>query len=122
MSLTSAASATTRTVITESLTVTELPARVVELCSSDAAGWTAGDLAYYITIELALIHGPQLPCRGQAEILHQFFERHGENAVHIARFAFENMHGMWMGAPVTVRRFAEGHDDFFARPVMEMAG
>lgn len=122
MSLTAPAPGTIRTAITESLTVTELPARVVELCSADAASWTADDFAYYVTTELTLIHGAQLPCRGQAEILEHFFQRHSEKAVQIARFAFENMHGMWMGAPVTVRRFAEGHDDFFARPVLEMSG
>jgi hypothetical protein len=104
--------------VTESIAVTEISPRMAALCTATPGSWTEDDLAYYVGEELGRIHGPQLPCSGRDRILHEFWERFGIDAVRIARAAFEVHKGMWMGAPVTVRRFAAGHDEFFSAPIL----
>jgi hypothetical protein len=109
-------------VITTSVTVTEISSRAAALAAADPSDWTADDLSYYVTEEAGRLLGDQLPCPGRDRILLEFFTRFGINAVRIARAAFEAHHGMWMGAPVTVRRFAAGHDEFFSLPILRELG
>ena len=81
--------------------------------------WSAADVYAYITEEIIRAHGPQLPARDVRSALEGFCARFSVPvAVRIARAAFEVYDGMWEGAPVTWRRFTEGHDGFFARPIL----
>lgn len=109
-------------VLTESLTATAVSQRLAVLGNTPASEWREEDLSYYITEEIERLHGPQLPCPHQAKIIAGFWERFGEKGVAIARAAFEAHRGMWMGAPVTVKRFAEGHDEFFSFPLLRETG
>jgi hypothetical protein len=106
--------------LSTSITIEQVPARVTELCARPASSWTTEDLAYYIGSETARIHGPQLPLAPgrQTRIVPEFHERFGPDAVRIARHAFEARRGMWQGAPITLARFGDGHDEFFSRPIL----
>jgi hypothetical protein len=108
--------------VTQSVTATPMSGRAASLCLKAAEDWAEEDLAYYIGEEMERIHGPQLPCRGTDQIVHDFWERFGPDAVRIARFTFEALGGMWMGAPVTMRRFSQGHDGFFSDRVLTELG
>ena len=56
---------------------------------------------------------------GSQEIFAGFIRRFGQrDATRIARAAIEVHRGMWMGAPITPRRFARSNDEFFARRVL----
>jgi hypothetical protein len=101
------------------LTLTPVSAAVAALTEREPASWTAADFCLYVTEEITRIHGPQLPCEEPGRILEAFCMRFGiPDAVRIARAAFEVHAGMWHGAPVTVRRFQAGHDDFFSGPLL----
>jgi len=104
------------------VSVTEVSARLAALGSAGPGDWNEDDLAFYIREEIGRLHGPQLPCPGEDRILREFWQRFGSDGVLIARAAFEAMNGMYMGAPVTVRRFSSGHDDFFSLPVLKDLG
>jgi hypothetical protein len=86
------------------------------------AEWTRADLARYIIGEIARVNGPQLPVQQTDQIITGFFERHGAMGVRIARLVFSRYQGMWRGAPVTVRRFDAGQDQFFAAPLIREIG
>lgn len=104
--------------ITGSLTVTPVSERVARLAAADPGTWSGEDLLFYIKEESGRLTGPQLPCFNEQSIVRDFLERFGMQAVTIARLAFEIHGGMWMGAPVTVRRFSASNDEFFARPLI----
>ena len=107
------------TVLTESITVTGVSSRTAELCLQPASAWTEDDLSHYILEEIERLHGPQLPNQNSARILQGFWRRFGTDGARIARSAFESRRGMWMGAPVTIRRFAESHDGFFSLLILK---
>jgi hypothetical protein len=79
--------------------------------------WSAGDLARYIREQITLKNGPQLPVQQESEIIKGFYDRYGAAGVKIAWHVFNNCGGMWKGAPVTVRRFALGQDEYFAATI-----
>ena len=112
-------SSSATTVLAERMTVAGVSSRTAELCLQPASGWTSGDLSYYILQEIEDLHGPQLPNPNSARILEEFWRRFGTDGVRIARSAFESRRGMWMGAPVTIRRFAESHDGFFSLLILK---
>jgi hypothetical protein len=89
---------------------------------SAGAEMTPGALARFIRDEITRVNGPQLPVQQETEIITGFFERYGAKSVKIARYAFGTLGGMWRGAPVTVRRFAPGQDDYFAEPILREIG
>lgn len=109
--------------VTGTLTVTPVSANQARLAVLDPAAWTPADFRAYVSEEIERLHGPQLPCRRADDILNGFFDRHGPaGAVFISRHVFEVLGGMWMGAPVTVRRFTESNDEFFARAILADTG
>lgn len=109
--------------VTAAVEVTEITRWQAAQAQKPAAEWTPGDFARWVGAEIERASGPQLPCRSGDKILTGFWDRHGpEKAVRIARAAFEVFGGMWCGAPVTVRRFSESHDQFFASAVLERLG
>lgn len=90
--------------------------------SPQASGVTAGSFAAHVLGEIARACGPQLPCYRSGEILSGFIARFGlDDGMAICDRAFSVHGGTWRGAPVTVARFADGQDDFFARPLLEEA-
>ncbi|SRR5579859_3423546 len=85
-------------------------------------GITSEALSAHILAEIARTCGSQLPCYRQDEILSSFFDRFGPEAgMAICEQAFGVHGGMWRGAPVTVRRFGESQDPYFANPLLEEA-
>ena len=96
--------------------------RFAELSQLPGEEWTGSDLALFIRHEIDRVNGPQLPVQQEGQIISGFFSRFGSNGVKIARHAFGPGGGMWCGAPVTVRRFAEGQDAYFAEPILRTIG
>lgn len=90
------------------------------LPASPDAPVTAESLSAHIISEIDRTAGPQLPCYQREAILNGFFDRFGgEDGMAVSNQAFKVHEGMWRGAPVTVLRFQAGHDEFFARPLLE---
>lgn len=80
--------------------------------------WSWEDLRDYVMGQIVLFHGPQVRSSvKETGIFKGFMSRHGDKAVPIARFAFEQQRGMWQRAPVSVTRFCRGSDAYFADPI-----
>lgn len=109
-------------VTADSLVVTPVSERIARLAETDGGHWTADDLMFYIREETARLCGPQLPCAQENYIANDFLSRFGADAAKIARAAYEIHGGRWMGAPVTIRRFSQSNDDFFARVILGKLG
>jgi len=76
----------------------------------------------HVLAEITRVCGPQLPCFQSPQILGGFYDRFGpEAAMAVCNQALNEHGGMWRSAPVTVLRFQEGQDGFFARPLLEEA-
>ena len=106
------------TQVTETVEVTPVSEAQASRAAKPAATWTAQDLLDYVTEEISRT-GQQLPCRDALKIMTAFQARYGTvQAVRVARAAFETHGGMWAGAPVTFRRFAESNDKFFSQPIV----
>jgi hypothetical protein len=80
---------------------------------------TGESLGEYIATETARLLGPQLPNYRAGEIIAGFCERFGADAMAICRQVFDVHNGMWRGAPVTILRFQEHHDEYFAYPLLQ---
>ena len=79
----------------------------------------AAEMHAWIVEEGGRLTGTQLPVPGAEEIFAGFIRRFGQlDATRIARAAIEVHRGMWIGAPVTPRRFTRSNDEFFARRVL----
>ncbi|WP_133169171.1 hypothetical protein [Streptomyces sp. MH60] len=88
------------------------------------ADWSWEQLRDYVMRAVAERHGPQ-PRHESAKvnsIFKSFASRWARQAGPIARFAFEQQDGFWRSAPVDIRRFTKGNDDYFARPIAERLG
>lgn len=82
-------------------------------------GMSAAAMAAWIVQEGGRLTGTQLPVPGAEEIFGGFIRRFGQrDATRIARAAIDVHGGMWMGAPITPRRFTRSNDEFFARRVL----
>lgn len=87
------------------------------LLKEDTA-WTWEDLRDYVMGQIEEFHGPQLRnAMKESAIFKGFKARHGDKAVGIARFAFEQQRGMWQRAPISVNRFCKGSDPYFSDPI-----
>lgn len=84
--------------------------------------WSPAALARFVRAEITRANGPQLPVLRETEIINGFYTRFGFDAVKIASYVFGTLGGMWRGAPVTVRRFDEGQDVYFAQPILRLIG
>lgn len=120
MDIPASASPQVNAVTGSSLMVTDRPEEVhaAELLRRPAPEWTRADLARFVRAEITRANGPQLPVQREDEIITGFYSRFGFNGVQIAKYVFGTLGGMWRGAPVTVRRFAAGQDEFFAEPIL----
>jgi hypothetical protein len=74
----------------------------------------------YVVEQIEAIHGPfpREPRRENTTFM-AFYGRWEELALPIAKHAFEQAGGMWLGAPVSVARFEKSSDTVFA---MKIAG
>ena len=104
--------------------------RLVGTTALFRTGWTerewivsecmnAAEMHAWIVEEGGRLTGTQLPVPGAEEIFGGFIRRFGQrDATRIARAAIEVHRGMWMGAPITPRRFTRSNDEFFANAVL----
>lgn len=82
--------------------------------------WTGEDLRNYVIRAIEKAHGPfPRDVTREGSIFRSFAGRWGRQAGPIARFVFEELNGMWRGAPVGVHRFCKGADAYFAVPLAE---
>lgn len=88
---------------------------------SGADSVTRASLGAHILAEIARCNGPQLPCWSSDQILDGFWARFGPDGMAICERAFGVHNGMWCGAPVTLLRFQQQHDAYFAIPLLEEA-
>lgn len=79
---------------------------------------TRQSLGDYITTQIEKCSGRQLPRSDRERILDGFWDRFGASGMDIARRAFGAHKGFWRSAPVTILRFAESNDPFFATPLL----
>lgn len=69
----------------------------------------------YITGKMEERWGEQLPGPDPQQVISGFCDRFGPGkAMAIARVAFGKYDGVWCSAPVTIRRFTDKQDGFFA--------
>jgi hypothetical protein len=105
-------------VVTEKVHVT--PVSGASYLLKEDSQWTWEDLRDYVMGQIEQYHGPQLRnAMKEASVFKGFMNRHGSQAVAIARFAFEVQRGMWQRAPISVNRFCKGSDPYFADPIKE---
>lgn len=112
---------TTVPVVTETVTVTPIPptedrthARI------DPARWNTSQLLSYVAEQIERCHGP-FPRNAVKEkaTLGSFRARWGAKAGPIARYAFEQADGMWLGAPIGLNRFLVSSDPSFGAVIVE---
>lgn len=76
--------------------------------------WDWSDLRDYVFAKMDLHHGPQVrDYKKEASIFRSFMTRWPDNAVAIARFAFEEQRGIWHSAPISANRFCKASDQYF---------
>jgi len=103
-------------VVTERVSVTAV-AGASYLLKEDSQ-WTWEDLRDYVMGQIEQYHGPQVRnAMKESSIFKAFLARHGEDAIKIARFAFEVQRGMWQRAPIAANRFCKASDPYFADPI-----
>jgi hypothetical protein len=112
-------SSTDTPAVTASLTLTPVSDDQALRVARHPDEWTPEDLYEYVSEEITRASGPQLPAKAAQATIEDFALRFGVPvAVRMARAAFEVYGGKWQGAPITWRRFAPGHDEFFAKPLL----
>lgn len=81
--------------------------------------WTWEQLRDYVVAQIVAVSGPftRSDLR-ESGIFKGFVKRYGADASRIAKAAFEVYHGYWRSAPVSVSRFTQGNDDYFAKPIL----
>lgn len=104
--------------------------RLVGTTALFKTGWTerewivsecmsVAEMHAWIVEEGGRLTGEQLPVRDAEQIFAGFIRRFGQrDATRIARAAIAAHRGMWMGAPITPRRFTRSNDGVFARRVL----
>src|SRR5690606_17511487 len=82
--------------------------------------WEWSDLRDYVVYEIEERFGP-FPRESAKEvgIFKAFMKRWGADAQAIAKYAFEVENGRWRGAPISIYRFCQNSDPYFAVPIME---
>lgn len=91
--------------------------------AKEDADWNWGDLRDYVIGQIESRVGI-FPRDHHKEmgIFKSFAARWQDQALPIARYAFESMNGYWRGAPVKVTRFCKASDEYFAKPIAEHLG
>lgn len=103
-------------------TVTVRPARTADpdpvLVSTGSSTWEK--VRDYVMGQVVEHHGPQpRDPRRENTIFMAFCGRWEDKAMDIARYAFEEADGMWLGAPIRLERFHRTSDTVFAQKIAE---
>ena len=87
----------------------------------ETSQWGWSDLRDYIMGEIEKRHGVQVrDPKKEASIIKSFMARWGtEQAVRIARTAFDVHDGQWRGAPISITRFCKASDEWFGSVIAE---
>lgn len=103
-------------------TTAQVMSSVTVIDSSDKERWR--ELQDYVVEQIKVLHGPFVrDAKKEAGIFKAFIGRWGfDNAMAIARAAFEAHGGMWHNSPVRVQRFARGSDPYFAQQIAAFLG
>lgn len=99
----------------ESFHLDPIPSATHKLTS--VGGWEWRELRDYVVAEIEKRFGPQpRDAKKEASIFKSFLSRH-DDAVEIAKYAFEITDGWWAGAPIGVNRFCIASDAYFAERI-----
>ena len=110
-------------VVTEKVYVIPVTTRSATHLLKQDAEWDAADLRNYVMGEIERYHGPQVRnAVKETAIFTAFLKRWPNEAVAIARFAFEVQRGLWNRSPVSVNRFCAASDVYFAAKIAERLG
>lgn len=106
---------TTVPTVTETVVVTPRPSQAAGFVMRPDSDWGWQDLRDYVIREIearggAVVRNPKT----EGSIFKSFMSRHPEQAVAIAKAAFEVHDGMWRNAPISVNRFCKASDEYFA--------
>lgn len=84
--------------------------------------WGWQELRDYVVAQIIETHGPfPINSRKEFGIFSRFVKAYGADAGRIAQYAFgPACNGWWRGAPVSVTRFCQGSDAFFADRILEI--
>jgi hypothetical protein len=105
--------------VVERVKITPLPEEPQRAAHLLQESWDWQGLRDYVFREIERRHGPQ-PRNGKTEasIFKSFLSRWEDDAVRIAKAAFEIYDGMWANAPISVNRFCKNSDPFFAAQII----
>lgn len=83
--------------------------------------WGWQEFSDYVMGEIIKRHGPQpRNVAKESGIFKSFISRWGaEDAIRIARYAFEREDGFWRNAPITVGRFTRSSDPYFGQIILD---
>jgi hypothetical protein len=97
------------------VTVAPRPSMSRAFVAKEQATWDWSDLRDYVVAQIEQRFGPfPRDAKKEAGIFKSFISRHPDEAVSIAKFAFEVENGYWAGAPISVNRFCKASDPYFA--------
>lgn len=107
-------------VVEETVTVRPVASQAAGYAMKAETAWGWQELRDYVIREIEKRHGPQVRNpKTEASIFKSFMSRWPEQAVAIARSAFDVHDGMWHNAPISVNRFCKASDPYFAQPLAE---
>jgi hypothetical protein len=86
----------------------------------DSSEWTWEDLRDYVVDSITEVAGPVDFDPKKANAVFRSFHGRHENAVAIARYVFDILHGLWYSTPVGINNFYKGQDPYFAEPITKL--
>lgn len=96
-------------------TVTVRPSQAAGFVMKPESSWGWQDLRDYVIREIEARHGASVrDPKKEASVFKSFLTRWPDQAVAIAKVAFEVHDGMWRNAPISVNRFCKASDEYFA--------
>lgn len=108
----------TTATVTETVSTTPAPSTGRAFLAKPDAQWTWADLRDYVVSEIEKRFGAfARESKKEYGIFTRFSKHWGADAPRIARYAFEDCDGFWMGSPVTINRFTKGSDPYFAEVI-----
>ena len=111
--------ATPVAVLKESVVVTHIPVASSTHVLKVEAEWGWEELRDYVVNAITARHGAfPRNFKTEASIFKSFVSRYPADAPAIAKFAFENVNGMWANAPISVNRFCKGSDPYFSDKIV----
>lgn len=104
--------------VEQTVTIAPRPSQSRAFVAKEETTWDWSDLRDYVVSQIETRFGAfPRDAKKEAGIFKSFLARHPEDAVAIARFAFEVEDGYWAGAPISVNRFCKASDPYFAEKI-----